>query len=367
MREKSPAHHIRDLYLEIGQDARIPDEFFECMPWFTDLGRITFSGHGGVPLGYGGHSSSPEPSSWKLPKSVTSLTICTKVVTLLQVRDIMAQLPNLDDLALSVFAEAEGGKLRGIGTVLKGRFGGRLVLSSKCVGEEVINVLFEIPSGLRFAELELHCSTNPLPSSVARLAEACGKTLVKLSHTVFFFGGSYPFSGWFWREILTRTPFSTDTNLRHTLERSFDFSKFPNVQDVTFCFWDSFVDGGVPWIPMALSTLRAATSPRLSVIRLDFHSSTSKPPEPTIIDSDLRRIADEVARIQREFEGAVKFTVLRDAGFQVGLDAFNVRFGFVGRKKPRSYADSSSFVSCRSFNITFVEMGQLSLHAGLAA
>ena len=128
-------------------------------------------------------------------RSVTSLAINTRAVTLVQVRDIIAQLPNLDDLELSGFAEEVGRKFPGIGTVLKGRFGGRLLLGDACVGEGVVNMLLEIPSGLHFAKLDIYCARNRLPSSVVRLAEACGKTLVKLSHTVSLLCKSYPFPG----------------------------------------------------------------------------------------------------------------------------------------------------------------------------
>jgi len=156
---------------------------------------MSFSGYGGVPLGYGQFSSLWEPACWKLPRSVTSLTIGTDVVTLVQVRDIMAQLPNLDDLELSgPLAPVDRRKLPGIGTVLNSSFCGRLtLLRGTSVSEDVINMLLETPSGLRFAELEIHCTQDPLPSSVIELAEACGKTLVKLSHSVGFRCKFYPF------------------------------------------------------------------------------------------------------------------------------------------------------------------------------
>jgi len=77
--------------------------------------------------------------------------------------------------------------------------------------------------------------------------------------------------------------------------------------------------------------------------------------------NDLRRIADEVARIECEFEAAVSFTVLRDSKFWAGLEALDVRFYFVGWKRPHSHVHSSSLLFCRSSNITFVEMGRVSL------
>jgi len=46
--------------------------------------------------------------------------------------------------------------------------------------------------------------------------------------------------------------------------------------------------------------------------------------------NDLRRIADEVARIEHEFQGAVKVTVLRDPRFEGVLGELNVGFCFVG-------------------------------------
>ena len=47
VQEDSPAHHVRDLRLKIGQSARILEEFFECIPWFTSVDRISLLGHGG--------------------------------------------------------------------------------------------------------------------------------------------------------------------------------------------------------------------------------------------------------------------------------------------------------------------------------
>ena len=91
----------------------------------------------------------------------------------------------------------------------------------------------------------------------------------------------------------------------------------------------------MPWIPIAFSTLRPTTSPRLSTIQLGFDCSeppTTVPAESLIegTGNDLRRVADEPSRIEREFEGAVTLTVCRDTVFKVVLDTLNVRFGFCG-------------------------------------
>jgi len=328
VREASPAHHVREMRLKITHDVHIRRKFFERMPWFTNVDKISLSGlgYGEVPLG---HVFSPplEPSFWKLPRSATSLDIGVGAITLVRVRDMMAQLPNLDNLVLSAsISDVVGRRFPGIGTVLKGRFSGRLIVRDP--GEGIVNMLSEIPSGLHFTELYIHCTVNPFPSPGVRLAEACCKTLVKLSHIVDYNCKSYPFSGYFYCEKSTLTP-SPDRHSDDTFESSFDLSKFPNVQDVSFCLWHDISGRGLPWIPMALSTLRPTTSPRLSVIKLSFHPSVSALPGTMItgMGSDLRRIADEVARIEREFEGRVNFTIdTYSPHFRMVLDDLNVRF-----------------------------------------
>ena len=101
--------------------------------------------------------------------------------------------------------------------------------------------------------------------------------------------------------------------------------------------------GGVPWIHTALSTLRPATSPCLSSIRLDFSCSHYFDPAiETLIGNmgnDLRLIADEVSRIEREFEGAVNLTVLRDPKFELVLDTLNVRFRSLASMGSGSHVD----------------------------
>ena len=178
--EESPAHHVRDLRVWIGGADCVPDKLFEYIQWFTDLPRIYF-------LGDGRELSLPRPSLWKLPQSITSLTINTNVFTLTQVWDIMVQLPNLDDLSLS------GSRIQDIlpetRTPLRGRFGGRLLLSGGYSSKGVMGKLLEIPSGLCFTEVEISCTRISLLPAV-RLAEACSKALVKLSQTFYFFGES---------------------------------------------------------------------------------------------------------------------------------------------------------------------------------
>ena len=85
---------------------------------------------------------------------------------------------------------------------------------------------------------------------------------------------------------------------------------------------------------MAFSTLKRTTSPHLSAILLELSlSSTANPSVQNLIkntSNDLRRVADEFARIKREFEGAVNLTVSRYTVFDTVLGMLNVRFFFCG-------------------------------------
>jgi len=179
--EKSPAHYVRELRVWIGGHSRVPEKFFKYTPCFVNVERMFLLGNGGV-------APWRTPSIWRLPQSVTSLTINTSVVTLVQIRDIIAQLPNLDDLSLPGYLIPDAGRaLVGIGTTLKGRFGGKLLLRNDCADNDVMNMLLEIPSGLHFTAVHIRCGGECLLTTV-RLVEACGKTLVKLSYMVTFHG-----------------------------------------------------------------------------------------------------------------------------------------------------------------------------------
>ena len=75
-----------------------------------------------------------------------------------------------------------------------------------------------------------------------------------------------------------------------------------------------------------LSMIKHSTSLRLPVIKLDFvRPPATKQSLAESAGDDLQWVAEEVARIEREFEGVANLTVLRDTPFQVVLDALNVR------------------------------------------
>ena len=183
--EESPAHHVRELRVRIVGDHCVPERFFEYARWFMNV-KMSLLGSGGL--------CQRRPSLWKLPQSVTSLTINMDVVTLVQLRDIMAQLPSLDNLSLSGSpVPVDRSALLGVGTTLRGRFGGKLLLRDGCAHKDVADVLLGVPTGLRFTEVDIRCMPECLLSTV-RLVEACGKTLVKLSYMITSHGKSHPFS-----------------------------------------------------------------------------------------------------------------------------------------------------------------------------
>ena len=178
--EESPAHHVKDLRASIDGSDRL---FFKYTPWFTNLERMTLLGDGEW-----------TPTRWSLPQSVTSLTIRTDTSSLVQVRNIMAQLPNLNDLSLSgALVPLSRRALTRIGTGLRGRFGGQLRLFEGYAGKDVVDMLLEVPTGLHFTEVQI-CGTCEGLLPAVRLAEACCKTLVKLSHAVTSHCMSHPFS-----------------------------------------------------------------------------------------------------------------------------------------------------------------------------
>lgn len=180
--EQSPAHHIRRLGFWTGLAYEgVPAKFFEYTPWFTNAKVLTLSG-------FVGFQPSQMSLSWRFPKSVTSLIVRTGVIDLPRIWDIMALLPNLDDLSLSGDL-TDSRAPAGVGTTLSGKFGGRLELLDGIARKDVMSTLLEVPTGLHFTEIGIRCVHKCLLPTIG-LVEACGRTLVKLSYTDDFHGKS---------------------------------------------------------------------------------------------------------------------------------------------------------------------------------
>ena len=184
---ESPAYHVKHLRFSVRGHNGVPEAFFEHIPWFTNVEGVTFSEYTrDEPLWI--------PSFWGLPQSVTSLTINGDRVFLRQVQDIMAHLPNLDNLFLSgSLVVTDEGASPGIETALRGRFGGKLRLIGGNVDGDVVDMLLEVPTGLHFTEVRIYTTHECLFSTV-RLAEACSETLVKLMYMIDFYRKYHPFS-----------------------------------------------------------------------------------------------------------------------------------------------------------------------------
>ena len=182
---ESPAHLVKDLRLSVGEYWNAPRGFFEHTSWFANVQKMTLQGPGMFQCG-------GIPPSARLPESVTSLAIYSEEITLRQIRNVMAQLPNLDDLSISgALVEVGGSTPREMGTALRGRFGGQLQLLFGRDDTDVMDMLLGIPTGLHFTEVHIHANYECLLSTV-RFAEACSRTLVKLTYEVSTYGKYLP-------------------------------------------------------------------------------------------------------------------------------------------------------------------------------
>ena len=189
MPEESTAHHVRDLRFSMGGHVSFPVEFFEHTPWFTNVEKVTLMGHGMF-------NFNEPPCTSPLSQSIISLTFGPDTITTepMQIRDITVHISSLFDFLISgPLARVDGETLLGIKTIMGGRFGGQLRLFGEHVTGGVVDMLLDSPTGLHFTELEIRSLCECLHSTV-RLAEACNKTLVKLSYAVSFYREPHPFS-----------------------------------------------------------------------------------------------------------------------------------------------------------------------------
>lgn len=298
--EASPAHHVRELRFWCGWSFDAPDKFFEYIPWFTSVRKVLWSGQAEL-----------EPlcrilSSGRLSHSTTSLAIHMDSVTVLQIRDVMEQLPNLTDLSLSgSLVKVDKDILQGVGRGLRCKFGGQLRLLKGHVDADIVNMLLEVPAGLHFTEVYIH-SPNECLRPTLMLTEACGESLAKLTYTVDDYSESLPF-------LLAPRNISfkllPDSDGHEAFDRTFNLAKFPNLKEVEFSV--NWTPRSLLWITKILSTLKPSTSPRLSVIQLEFSSHQGR------VLNDFGPFEAEVARVRGEFMGVASLTV-KGIVFEVG-------------------------------------------------
>ena len=180
---QSPTHYVRDLRFSTSTFT-LPRVISKYTPWFTNVEKVSFFGEGMFDI--------VEPV-WTpaLPHPVTSLTFGPEMTTTdpVRIQDTKVRLSvsdNADDFLLyGGLARVGRRTLLEVETILGGEFGGELRLFGKHVVGGVVDVVLEIPSGLHFTHLEVRSRHECLLSTV-RLAEACSKTLVRLSYRVSF-------------------------------------------------------------------------------------------------------------------------------------------------------------------------------------
>lgn len=162
--------------------------------------------------------------------------------------------------------------------------------------------------------------------STVELAEACGRNIVKLSYSIDPFCKSQLLAS-VTSVLSVQNSHNLDLDGEEVFDRSFDFSKFQNLLEVSLGL--PWVRGGLRWIPVALSTTNPITSPHLSIIRLNLSGP------PTIVritniwigglGNELRRTTDEVTRIKNKFDEGIEFVLSEDQWFRVFLDSFDLR------------------------------------------
>ena len=298
--EKSPAYYVKELqFLFPVWRFDALERFFDYLPWFVNATTVSWKGQADLWLFH------QILSFGTLSRSLTSLSLERSAISVLQIRDIMARLDNLDDLRLSgLLVKIDKDRLCGIGTALRGRFRGRLTLLGELVDSDIADMLLEVPTGLHFTEIYIRATRHNL-RSVVKLSEACGTNLTKLTYLVDYIGksphGTFLGAKTFGLHLL-------DSERREDFAHTFNFAKLPNLEEAKF---RPHFRSGLPWVCKTLSTIKPATSPCLSTLQFNHYTlrNFESPLEPPLSVDDLTRVRREVFRIEREFNGAVKVTL----------------------------------------------------------
>ena len=294
--EQSPGHHVKRVHITPRETDHVLPKIIERFHGFPKLKTIS--------VGRDGRRCTSWTSQFVgLPQFVTSLRLTEDSITLWQIRDVISQLPNLDDLYLSgVIPVTDRNAVQGMGTTLTARFGGRLEFCSinpGCSDTDIVNMLLEVPTGLHFKDVH----SRACLSSTVRVVEACSKTLVKLVYEYY----NISESGLSTCEMPVLISYSTLAG-HESLNRTFDFSEFPNLEELAFVTPLAAMD--LHWLPKAISTLKPTTSPRLSSLRLLTCDRPPGSPVPSMERlGNVTRLVEGFTQVEREFMGAVKVTV----------------------------------------------------------
>lgn len=220
---------------------------------------------------------------------MTSLTIKMSLISVLQIWEVL-RLPGLNNLELvGSLSRVDLDTLWSIGKLLRGKFGGTLILSPHIMG--IVDITFRVSTASH--SIEVHTpSTKHCLLPIMRLLEACGESLTVLSCRV------------------------DDHEGKGRFVRTLDFEKFPNLEDakITGHFTTA---SSLRWLYMSLSTIKPTNLPRLSILRLGRLPLCPTPDDPQEkLHKNLRLIKNEVDRIERDFNGAVKLTLNEFPGLE---------------------------------------------------
>ena len=183
--EHSPAGHVRDLsFCFIQPD--VPINFADRMLYFSNVRGLTLVGRVATDPSF---ISALGP----LPPTTRSVDITFSRVLTAHIVSVIQQLPNLDNLSL-MSAEWGGAIPPGTGQLIQSRLSGKLRLRRKFAHCDLLNMLMEVPSGPRFAQVEIRdASMNCFPASL-KLVSACEDTLTKLHFSTLVQGSSLFFA-----------------------------------------------------------------------------------------------------------------------------------------------------------------------------
>ena len=181
--EDSPAGHVRDLsFCFIQPDVGI--NFADRFLYFSNVQKLTLIGRTAADPGF-------ISGLGQLPPSIRSVDITFSKILTVHIISMMQQLPNLENLSL--MSTDWGGLIPpGTGKLLQARLSGKLRLRRQLANRDLLNMLMEIPTGPRFAEVEIRDARMDCFPATLKLVRACQDTLTKLHFSILVLGTSPP-------------------------------------------------------------------------------------------------------------------------------------------------------------------------------